>query len=1091
MKKVAIRAPWVPSTALASLLVAALATLPARAASQPDPAFAESTSVVLVEVPVQVVDGDGEPVRGLGPENFVVLEGKKEREITSFEVIDRASPQEKAAAVVPPAGRRHFLFLFDLSFANPTSILKARDAAKGVLGHLHPSDLAAVATFSLLKGNNLLLSFTTDRQQVSYAIDTLGAPQLVDRTPDPLGLLVKDFNRFEVLNPTSSAGGGGGVSEGASNRAAFEEEVRQLFAEQEKVSARNDRDAQTNRVQGLVRGMADLAGLMRSVDGRKYVVYLSEGFDSRLLTGEAGGTDQEENNRNIASGELWSVDTTQMFGSSQLQNSLERMLEEFRRADCIVEAVDIGGLRGEGEGNSLPGGQDGLFAMAKGTGGDLFRNFNDLGQALDRLLTKTSVTYLLAFQPEDVQADGKFRELKVRLRNAPPGSRLVHRPGYFAPRPDGGQSARERQLDLAGQVLAGSTGGKIGVALLAVPFRTASSRAHVPVLIEMDGSSLLGTATSGQVAAEVYGYALDAQGGVADHLFQTLTLDLAKVGSKVREGGIRLYGGVDLEPGDYTLRVLVRNPATGEQGIAAASIDVPPFDNRAVTLLPPLVPELSFDRWLMIRQPPRPGLSEPAYPFVLGSDESFVPAAAPSLVAGKRVPLGVFAYNLGGEVALNAQIVNERGDVVQGRQLPVLDRYPANADGLERLKSVLEVDGVPPGRYTLQISLPGGVGSRQLAALPIVVEAGSGGGAVEAAAGEILTTDGGSLGPAVGSQRLRERTAALARPYQDVLALLGSGRERDAVEELVRMELAEAAANEDVLLEALHRAESEAARQLADRDPDSLIPVMLLHENSYQEYRRRDSRLLNRHSRVMVQELAELYVRSGGKPTELAASVFASLGGSLQQAGLTASANGLFRRALDLDKTNEGALLALAAYAEKIGEYAAAVPFLETLTAAHSGNSEAWLRLGVNLSRLGKREAARSWLTKALSTEAQPWVRSLAYQELARAAADAADYAAAESLLRSAIDQLPREQRLYVQLANVLDHRGRMREASVLLEQLPVGSQEDLDSARFTYNQWPTHVLEGFRLELANTATSRIPVLARVIAGLNKSEWAR
>ena len=38
-------------------------------------------------------------------------------------------------------------------------------------------------------GPKLLLGFTPDRRQAEVAIDTLGAPQLVDRSPDPLGLL--------------------------------------------------------------------------------------------------------------------------------------------------------------------------------------------------------------------------------------------------------------------------------------------------------------------------------------------------------------------------------------------------------------------------------------------------------------------------------------------------------------------------------------------------------------------------------------------------------------------------------------------------------------------------------------------------------------------------------------------------------------------------------------------------------------------------------------------------------------------------------------------------------------------------------------
>ena len=49
--------------------------------------FTESTQVVVVEVPVQVVR-DGEPVKGLTAADFEVFDGRKKVPITGFEVLD-------------------------------------------------------------------------------------------------------------------------------------------------------------------------------------------------------------------------------------------------------------------------------------------------------------------------------------------------------------------------------------------------------------------------------------------------------------------------------------------------------------------------------------------------------------------------------------------------------------------------------------------------------------------------------------------------------------------------------------------------------------------------------------------------------------------------------------------------------------------------------------------------------------------------------------------------------------------------------------------------------------------------------------------
>lgn len=68
------------------------------------------------------------------------------------------------------------------------------------------------------------------------------------------------------------------------------------------------------------------------------------------------------------------VDTDDIYGNSPLVNDVHRMLEEFRRADTVIHAVDISGL-----GADLPlehgakrVGRDALFYVANETGGELF-----------------------------------------------------------------------------------------------------------------------------------------------------------------------------------------------------------------------------------------------------------------------------------------------------------------------------------------------------------------------------------------------------------------------------------------------------------------------------------------------------------------------------------------------------------------------------------------------------------------------------------------------------------------------------------------------------------------------------------------------
>src|SRR5204863_2308518 len=84
-----------------------------------EPKLSETVNVHLVEVPVTVVDRDGNAVRGLTKENFEVIDQGKAREITAFDAVDFASSSMRGTSPLNPSARRNFLLLFDMSFSSP------------------------------------------------------------------------------------------------------------------------------------------------------------------------------------------------------------------------------------------------------------------------------------------------------------------------------------------------------------------------------------------------------------------------------------------------------------------------------------------------------------------------------------------------------------------------------------------------------------------------------------------------------------------------------------------------------------------------------------------------------------------------------------------------------------------------------------------------------------------------------------------------------------------------------------------------------------------------------------------------------------
>ena len=701
----------------AAICILGLSLLGPQARAQ-EKGFAETTEVIAVEVPVQVVR-DGEPVRGLTAADFEIYEGRKKMAITGFEVVDLEAPATAArASAVPAAARRHFLLLFDFSFSDLQSVARGREAARNLVLGLHSADLVAVATYHASVGPKLVLGFTSDRRQVDTALESLSASP-DEKGNDPLRLVLRRSGRMgqdrQAASPDSVM-----ATEGKSYAAGSQDIVLSYNDQLADSMGKSDLESQKRAVTALTRSFADLAKVMGGVQGRKHVVYLSEGYDSRLLQGTSDQAEREEMDAAAASGELWKVSSEERYGSTKTMNDVERMLEEFRRADCVIQAVDVGGLRAAADtelGNRRTGGKDSLLQMARGTGGELYENLNDLSSAMDKMLKKTSVTYVLAFQPEKLKLDGAYHRLRVELKDSK-GMKVVHRPGFYAPKPFAERNPFERLLEAGSRVMSGEEAGPLGVSVLAAPFRlSGSDAAYVPIVIEVDGPSLMAGTSPGTLPAEIYVYAFDAAGAIPDYLTQTLGLDLAKVEPVLKQSGLKFFGHLDLPPGSYSLRVLVRNGATGTYGLRVANLEVPDAAQASPVLLPPFFPEAP-GRWLMAREAVPAGEKPAPYPF-MQRDQPYIPASKPVLPLGEPSAVSLVGYNLGGgEIEVRSQVLSPDGRELGPADVRVLERERGTP---ERFKGTFRPPKLEPGEYLLRVTLTGAGGTLGTSTTPFVI----------------------------------------------------------------------------------------------------------------------------------------------------------------------------------------------------------------------------------------------------------------------------------------------------------------------------------------------------------------------------------
>ncbi len=687
--------------------------------------FSESTTVLVVEVPV-TVHKDRLPVRGLTAENFEIREKGERCELVGFEVVDlelfggKGGTGEGTSGSVPIAGRRHFLLLFDLSFTRPHSIAKAVDAARGLLEGLHGSDLVGVGVFGLSGGARPVLGFSADRRQLERTLDIidrlldgkLKAADLEEDGPeDPLNLQTSPAAVAAEVGRAAGielSGAGEMLFDGMSTLGKMAPDLfEEVLTEVEEHSRKAMLERRRDDVELLADTLSALAEETRDVEGRKYLLFFSEGFEDAVLHGDYS---------TLRSLHASAANQTFTLGGGAA-HVVQKMTDRFRRAGWVIQAVDPGGARDrdylfddtgftdDGIRNKFNS-SNGLSMFAYETGGEFYRSFNNLGVAMEGMLAKTSVTYLLSFQTGEIPLDGDYHEIKVVLKNAPRGAKVVHKPGYYAPEPWKSVEEEATSFAIAQMILSDDDGGELDIATLVAEFKAEEGKTGVAVWLEADGDALLAGHLGEAVEADVFVYALDPEGKIHDFFTKRIELDAVTAEATLTQGKLKVYGDLVLEPGRYRLRTLVRDAKSSRYGVGTVPVEVEPFSAAEVRLLEPILFDDPTRLYAAFRE------TEPDFakdkgedPFTFGSD-AFFPAIRPTLSAGRDARFCLMAYHLFLEgMQMRAAVTRRDGTPVEQDRLAVAGRSETSFNGLDRFFFDFRPQGLEPGEYTFLVAI--------------------------------------------------------------------------------------------------------------------------------------------------------------------------------------------------------------------------------------------------------------------------------------------------------------------------------------------------------------------------------------------------
>jgi len=676
------------------VLALAAVTAPGAQQSQPDqsqqtppPVF--RTGINYVRVDVIVSGKNGTPVADLKQSDFEVTEDGKPQSIENFKFIkldggvasqiDEGAPKpirnddDEQQEAARDDVRLFAIFLDDYHVRKENSLRVRAPLEQFVQTQLGPSDMIGLM-YPL--ESVLGVRMTRNKDQVARGLDKfLG--RKYDYTPE------NDVERQYAYLPAET---------------------------QEQIRVRVSLSA----IQGLIVHMGTLK------EGRKQLIVVSEGWLNMLPAAVAAQNPTVGGNGvGIAPGGAGIIDPVGTAGLSGAQANfaaqmdMEQLLrdvyDEANKANVALYMVDPRGLAtGEfdvSDGNvsleadrrALNQSQDTLRTLAVETDGKAIINRNDLVAGMKQVVSDVSAYYLVGYNSTQNPSDGKFHEIKVRVKR--PGLQVRARRGYWAltheemalsnaaPKPAAPKAVTQALSTLATNATASrvrSIRTWIGTS------RGDNGKTRVTFVWEpMPRSPGSPPLPDSQQPARV---AVTAVGSEGNPYFRGRVPDVA-LASNSRES-VAAAGGAgrgpqrvvfDASPGDMQLRLSIEGAAAGVIDSEIRDIAVPDLTKTQTMLSTPAVYRARTPRELQ----------------QMKADPQAVPATLREFSRTDRVFVRVQAYGAGGP-KVEAHLLNRAGQPMQ--ELPVA----AGTDGSPGDTSVdLPLAAIAPGEYVLELKATG------------------------------------------------------------------------------------------------------------------------------------------------------------------------------------------------------------------------------------------------------------------------------------------------------------------------------------------------------------------------------------------------
>jgi len=632
------------------------------------------TGIDFVRVDVIVTDRKGEPITDLKPEELEVFEDGDRQEIESFklfkidEITTTTPPRpirslfdEESEAQRPDV--RLFAFFLDDYHVRRGNAMRSRiDMADFVRRTISPQDMVGIM-YPLTPTTDVVMG--RNHEALARAIEAFDGRKY---DYQPRNQIEEQYANYPAL-----------VVEQIRNQVSL----------------------------GAIRGLIVKLGGLR--EGRKALILVSEGYTNYLPAQLRDPVASMPGYRNPARGQESVGDNMaeyreRFFSQAEMLTQLKDVYDLANKNNVSIYALDPRGLAAfEHDINEAVGfqmdkamlqqTQDSIRVLADETDGRAIVNRNDLRSGLKQIVRDSSAYYLVGYNSKKAPNDGKFHEIKVKVKRS--GLEVRHRKGYWALTPDetaralappkpiipkdvdnalGGLQTSKRNEYINSWVgLSRGKNGKTKVTFVWEPAAAMKGRAETPAQVQLtvvgeDGAPYFRGSVPGDTAA-----------------------------NPTIRGPQRLT--FEVPPGRVQVKYAIRDATE-------STLDT---DVREFTIPDLAAPEVGLSTPSVFRARTAPEAQ------TILSDPNAVPVVAREFRRTERIIVRTQSYGPGTEIpTVSAKLLNRVGGSMQ--ELPVtLDQQSGQAE-LD-----LPLSGIAPGEYVLDLRAKGQNGeAKQLVAFKVV-----------------------------------------------------------------------------------------------------------------------------------------------------------------------------------------------------------------------------------------------------------------------------------------------------------------------------------------------------------------------------------